>query len=251
MSARLDLHIHSCYSLFDGLMSPRAIVKLADRLGYDGIAVTDHYTYDGAIRGTLAARRIARDRGLQAYTGLEYHVTTGPERGHVLVYFDHPDQVPERGLPLTELLDHCRDEDLTVIHPHPFGYGGIESLQLMREADHVELNGSYGDGPVNERVREIAREHGFEGKLVANSDAHARGQMGSAYTEVQEVRPGLAETLETACSAVLDEPKRSWGRAAKIARMVAQPFGLALNVAQRLGTRWALRDLPPAVASPE
>lgn len=249
MAHRVDLHVHSCYSVFDGMMSPRAIVKLADALGYDGIAVTDHYTYDGAVRGTLATKRLAEHRGLTAWTGVEYHVTTGQQTGHVLLYFDHIDQVPERGLTLDELLDHARDEGLTVIHPHPFGYGGIAAPRLMEAADHVELNGSYGDGEVNQRVRRVARDLGVADKLVANSDAHARGQMGSGYTEVTTLSQDLQATLATKVGHGLDAPRRSWGRAAKIARMVAQPVGFVMNGVQRLVTRMALRGVPEDVAA--
>lgn len=249
VAARLDLHIHSCYSVFDGMMSPRAIVKLADQLGYDGIAVTDHYTYDGAIRGTLATQRLAEDRGLTAWTGLEYHVTEGNETGHVLLYFDDVGKVPERGLGLDELLDHAHDEDLTVVHPHPFGYAGITSEKLFEAADYVELNGSYGEGAVNERARELLRQRGEASRLVANTDAHARGQMGSAYTEVAEILDDLGDTLATRTGCGLEAPRRSWGRAAKIARMVAQPFGFAMNGIQRLVTRFALRALDEAPTS--
>lgn len=246
MAARIDLHVHSCYSRFDGMMSPRAIVKLADHLGYDAVAVTDHYTYDGAIRGTLATQRLAAHRDLTAYTGIEYHVTQGDDTGHVLVYFDHVDQVPERGLTLDELLDHTREHDLTVIHPHPYGFAGIRSRDLMRRADHLELNGSYGTGEVNERLLETARKHGWEHKLVANSDAHARGQMGAAYTTVTQIEDHLADTLANVDHAAIGDPKRSWGRAAKIARAIAQPVGLVMNGVQRLVTRKALSAVDAA-----
>ncbi len=246
MADRIDLHVHSCYSRFDGMMSPRAIVNLAEELGYQAVAVTDHYTYDGALRGTLATQRLATDRDLTAYTGLEYHVTEGDDTGHVLVYFDHVDQVPERGLTLDELLDHTREHGLTVIHPHPYGFAGIQSLELMRAADHVELNGSYGTGEVNERLLRTAREHGFEGKLVANSDAHARGQMGAAYTEVTQLEDHLTDTLAHLDHAAIGQPKRSWGRAAKIARAIAQPVGLVMNGVQRLVTRKALAAVDAA-----
>lgn len=250
MVHRIDLHIHSCYSLFDGLMSPKAIVKLADRLGYDGIAVTDHYTYDGALRGTLAARELAEARGLTAWTGTEYHVSSGPSRGHVLLYFEDPGAVPERGLTLPELLDHARDNDLTIVHPHPFGYGGIQDERLMKAADHVELNGSYGVGGVNGRVRETVARLGIEPKLLASSDAHARGQMGSAYTEVAGLSPDLEETLSTKTGHGLTSPRRAWGHAAKVARVIAQPVGWILNGIQRLTTRYALHAADARVPSP-
>lgn len=241
MGHRVDLHIHSCYSLFDGLMSPRAVVKLAAKLGIDAVSVTDHYTHDRVLRGTVAAHKLAPQYGVVAYKGLEYSVTQGPDRGHVLLYFDHEDQVPARGLALQELVDHCRAEGLTLTHPHPFGFAGIRSLDLMREADHVELNGSYGRGPVNERLLQTLDHAELAHKLVANSDAHARGQMGAAYTAVDAVHETVADTLATKQGAALGEPKRSWGRAAKITRAVVQPVGLAMNAVQKGFTHRAVR----------
>lgn len=251
MTARLDLHIHSCYSIFDGMMSPRAIVKLANKLDYQAIAVTDHYTYDGAVRGSFATRRLAQGTGLTVYPGLEYHVNDGPRQGHVLVYVDHEDQVPERGLTLDELLDHCRDEGLLVIHPHPFGFAGIRSRSFMEAADYVEVNGSYGHHPVNGKLFQAAVELGISDKLVANSDAHARGQMGAAFTEVAELHTHLADTLETRIRCGLAPPKRTWGRAAKTARAILQPIGLLMNGVQRLATNRALSSVPTGSAPAE
>lgn len=250
MAHRIDLHVHSCYSRLDGMMSPRAIVKLANRLDYDGIAITDHYTYDGALRGAHATQHLAHGTDLTVWTGLEYHVKEGPHRGHILLYYEHTDQVPPRDLTLHELIDHAHDENLTLTHAHPYGYGGIQNLDLMHAADHIEINGSYGKGPVNDTVRTIAEQEGLEHKLLASSDAHARGQMGSAYTTTREVHGSIHDTLQTKTGYGLGTPRRSWGRAAKAVRMVMQPFGIAMNGIQRLATRWTLNKLPEPEPTP-
>lgn len=212
-------------------------------MGLAAIAVTDHYTHARALRGTFHTERLAGEHGLAAFKGLEYSVGRGPRRGHVLVYFDHADQVPPRGLDLDALLDHARAEGLAVTHPHPFGFAGIRCPDLMAAADFVELNGSYGNGEVNQRLLRIARAAGLEDRLVANSDAHARGQMGAAYTLVDELHETVADTLATRRDAVIARPKRSWGRAAKTARAIAQPIGLAMNGVQKLTTRRAIAQL--------
>ena len=227
------------------MMSPRAVLKMAQRVGYDAIAVTDHYTYDKAIRGTLATHRLSQEFDVTAYKGLEYHVGDGPHKGHVLLYFDHVEQVPERGLTLRELVDHARDHDLTLIHPHPYGFGGIQAEWLLHEADYVELNGSYGRGTVNDKLLRQAKRQGISHKLIANSDAHARGQMGAAYTITEAIEDHVADTLATRKAASLAEPHRAWGRAAKMARAVLQPVGWAMNTAQRFATRRALRAIDP------
>ena len=244
MSRAVDLHIHSCYSLRDGLMTPRTVVRMAKRLGYDAVAVTDHYDYDGVLRGTFATRRLAAQEGLKAFTGTEYSVLNGHTRGHVLVYFDHPDQAPRRGLDLDGLMDHARTHGLTVVHPHPYGYAGIRDVAFMRRADYVELNGSYRHGATNQRLLRVACEAGLEDKLVANSDAHASAQMGAAATIVAEVHDSVADTLKTKIDARILRPHRPWGKAMKVARATLAPFGLALNAAQIWSTARALAALP-------
>ncbi len=43
-----DLHIHSKYS-HDSYLSPPQIIKIAEKRGLDGIAITDHNTLKGGI----------------------------------------------------------------------------------------------------------------------------------------------------------------------------------------------------------
>lgn len=236
----VDLHTHTCYSRWDGMLSPAGLLDAAVAAGLDAIAVTDHYTYEGALEGALAARQLARGREVDVFLGLEYHVEVGEHRGHVLVYLQAADQAPELGLTLGQLVDHARDHGLTLGHAHPHGFRGIPHRPLMRAADLVELNGCYGTGPANRRVRAAAREEGLEHKLVASSDAHAASRLGTAYTEVERLAPTVADTLSTVRSRVVGDGGPVRARVAKVARTVAQPVGWAVNAVQRWATRRAL-----------
>jgi len=242
----VDLHAHTCYSRWDGMMSPAGLLDAAERTGLDAIAVTDHYTYEGAIEGAIAARRLARGREIDVFPGLEYHVDDGTHRGHVLVYLDDADKAPSLGLSLAELVDHVREHGLAMGHPHPFGFRGVRSRALMRAADFVELNGCYAGGRANRQLHSLASEESIESKLVANSDAHARSRVGTAYTVVDELHETVADTVAEVRERVVGNGGPWRARAAKVARTVAQPVGWVVNAVQRRLTRRALERRSPS-----
>ena len=57
---KYDLHIHTEYSRCSNL-KPEILLKLAKKLKFDGIAVTDHNT----IKGSLAVKRLNKDKDLK------------------------------------------------------------------------------------------------------------------------------------------------------------------------------------------
>lgn len=79
---KLDLHVHTpwsaCYS--DAAATPQQIVDSALAGGLDGLAVTDHNTFDGVD----AIRQAAEGTGVAIFPGVELS-TPG---GHMLVVFD-------------------------------------------------------------------------------------------------------------------------------------------------------------------
>ncbi len=237
---RIDLHAHTCFSLYDGVLTPDELVDAAVAAGLSGIAVTDHYDYDSAWQGGFIARRHARARGdITVWPGIEYAIDKGPHRGHMLVYFDHADDVPPRGLTAAELFDHCTDHELLTIHPHPFSAFGIPDHHMIARSPFVELNGDHGDGGPNMRVRREAARHGWN--LVASSDAHDIRQLGSAWTEVRAIRDSLAATLAPTGGAgprAILAGSPVWGIVIKTARVALAPVTLPWNAARALGAAW-------------
>lgn len=79
---RIDFHIHSCLSPCASLeMSPRAIVKRAQEVGLDGIALSDHC----CAENLPAFQEACAEVGMPCLFGME--VTTS-EEVHVLCLFD-------------------------------------------------------------------------------------------------------------------------------------------------------------------
>ena len=73
MSDFAHLHVHSEYSLLDGLGRVDALLKRAKELGMDALALTDHGVLYAAIDFYLAAREL----GMKPILGLEAYVAPG------------------------------------------------------------------------------------------------------------------------------------------------------------------------------
>lgn len=104
-----DLHIHSTYS-HDATTTVRAILKQAADVGLDVIAVTDH----DDIRGSLEARDLAPQYGIESIPGVE--VST--RDGHVVALF--VETLPPSGLSFTDTLMLIGKMGGIAIAPHPF-----------------------------------------------------------------------------------------------------------------------------------
>jgi len=66
----VHLHVHSEYSLLDGLASPRALVHRARELGMPALALTDH----GAMYGAIEFYMEAQAQGIRPILGMEAYL---------------------------------------------------------------------------------------------------------------------------------------------------------------------------------
>jgi len=67
------LHVHSHYSLLDGLPKIDALIERALALGMDSLALTDH----GSLYGAVEFYQKAKKKGLKPIIGVEMYVTPG------------------------------------------------------------------------------------------------------------------------------------------------------------------------------
>jgi DNA polymerase-3 subunit alpha len=83
------LHLHTCYSLLDGLCRPDDVMEAAIAAGMRAVAITDH----NVLYGLVEFYQKARKRGLNPLLGCEVYVSSGgharngngPDRHHHLV----------------------------------------------------------------------------------------------------------------------------------------------------------------------
>jgi DNA polymerase III subunit alpha len=67
----VGLHVHTHYSLFDGIATPQEYVDRAVELGMNAIAITDH----GSLSGHREMYRAAKEKGIKPILGIEGYIT--------------------------------------------------------------------------------------------------------------------------------------------------------------------------------
>jgi predicted metal-dependent phosphoesterase TrpH len=179
---RADLHLHTLAS--DGTAGVLDIldhVESATEL--DVIAITDHERIDAAV----AARAIARDRGLRFEVIVGEEVTT--LGGHLLALWVEETVRPFRSLRSTIAAVHDQGGLAIPAHPlvpYPLCAQGFVLRRLLADEpryrpDAIEaFNPTTLGRPWHARVVRFAEEHRLA--TVGNSDAHALGAIGSGYS---------------------------------------------------------------------
>jgi predicted metal-dependent phosphoesterase TrpH len=179
-----DLHMHTIYS-FDGTASVEAVLKRAQRVGLDVIAITDHDEVAGALR----ALELAPKFGIEIIPGSE--VTTA--EGDLLALFVQQ-KIPAKR-PLLETVLRVGELDGICIAPHPMAGGmGMNSLSAYSirsalrhpEAARVLIaieayNATVLDRECNRFAEILAVRTGLA--KVGDSDAHTLQAIGLGATE--------------------------------------------------------------------
>ena len=127
------LHVHTEYSLLDGLSRIDPLVQRAKELGMDSLAITDH----GVLYGALDFYRAAHEAGIRPIIGCEMYVAPGSRHGKT-----PRDQTPYH---------------MTVLAKDITGYGNLVKLVT---AAHLE--GFYYKPRVD---RELLQQH-HQGLIV-------------------------------------------------------------------------------------
>ena len=175
-----DFHIHTKYSS-DSNAEPAEIVRHAVARGLDAIAITDH----NEIKGAFEAAEIARADALPLRIIIGEEVKT--DMGDVLAIFIRKKIEPG---PLSQVASKIRQQGGLLCLPHPFDSlrGSRPKVEKMHDKILRQVAAIEG---LNSRVTlpwENARAVAFAEKrhlsLIACSDAHFPGEIGTAYTEV-------------------------------------------------------------------
>ena len=67
----VGLHVHSHFSLFDGIATPEEYIDRASELGMPALALTDH----GSLSGHREFYRMAKEKGIKPILGVEGYIT--------------------------------------------------------------------------------------------------------------------------------------------------------------------------------
>lgn len=172
---KIDLHTHTLCSK-DSCNQYDRIIEAVQRAGLDGIAVTDHNEF----RGALELQRLA-----------PFTVIAGEEiktsRGEIIGLFLQEHISP--GLEPLETVQLIHAQGGLAYVPHPFDE--VRGSRIARDAldevvshvDFLEVFNARNALPrFNQRALEYARQHGV--LAGAGSDAHTYNEYGHAYVDV-------------------------------------------------------------------
>ena len=111
------LHVHTHFSLFDGIATPQEYVDRAVEIGMPAIAITDH----GSLSGHREMYRVAKEKGIKPILGIEGYITKDR--------FDHEDK-KDRNDPLDLNYNH-----LIILAKNA---KGLENLNKLNELAWTE-----------------------------------------------------------------------------------------------------------------
>jgi predicted metal-dependent phosphoesterase TrpH len=164
---KCDFHIHSNYS-FDSLAKHKDIVDIAIRRGLQCIAIADH----GNMTGSIEATKYARNLNLPILIIPSEEVKS--KQGDILA-LNIKEPIPN-GLPALETISRIKQQNGTVIIPHPFGSLCSFHYDLEKLLDRIDgieiLNASVFWG--NGKAKRFAQKHSLA--FTVGSDAHFSNQ---------------------------------------------------------------------------
>jgi predicted metal-dependent phosphoesterase TrpH len=179
---RADLHIHTVAS--DGTAGVVEILDHVERnTELDVVAITDHERIDAA----LAARAMARDRGVRFEVVVGEEVTT--LGGHLLALWLEQPVKPFRSMRTTIAEIHDRGGIAIPAHPlvpYPLCAQGWVLRRLLADEPRYRPDGLEAFNPTtlgkpwHSRVVRFAEQHDIA--RVGNSDAHDLASIGIGYT---------------------------------------------------------------------
>ena len=189
---KLDLHCHTEEGSLDGKFPIEEYMKKLISLGYDGMLVTDHDSYNGYryYRDCLKEKYPA----FKVFKGIEYDTI---DAGHIIVIM--PEIVKLRilecrGLPVRVLQEIVHHHGGVLGPAHPCGERHLafcrsrcykKHPEIMESFDFVEAFNSCESEESNAKAKELSLKYNLP--TFAGSDAHWEACVGTAYTETEEM----------------------------------------------------------------
>lgn len=81
----VNLHVHSCYSLLDGLSKLEDIVSKVKRMGQTAFAITEH----GNVFSAVKAYKLAKEHSLKHIYGIEFYITGNRSEKDASAKYNH------------------------------------------------------------------------------------------------------------------------------------------------------------------
>lgn len=180
MSSKIDLHIHSANS-GDNPTDPEEAVLQAIRLGLNGIAFTEHYSFE-ASEGVIQLREKYGGQ-IMIFRGVEFSAA----EGHCLVFGVNTDMLSMKYAPIADLIRVVHKHNGVAIPSHP--YRGVNSIgDILKNLQGLyAVEGYNGCNMHSFNQKAVDTAQALSLPFTGGSDAHAAGEIGSCYTEFSDV----------------------------------------------------------------
>ncbi|NHJ39239.1 MAG: PHP domain-containing protein [Asgard group archaeon] len=168
---RIDMHIHTNYS--DGTDSVVELIRHAEKIGLDGIAITDHDTFEGLHKALDVETDLIIIPGIEISTS----------KGHILAYGLTDGEI-EIGLSPKETVDIIHKMGGIAVAAHPFDPFrlGIKKEIYEVKCDALEvINGCITIKHYNKKAFKTALK--LDMPMVAGSDGHLIEEIGICWTD--------------------------------------------------------------------
>lgn len=179
MSFKIDLHVHSKYS-GDSAAEPEDIVLHAIASGLQGIAFTEHYSYE-ASEPVEGLREKYKDR-IRIFRGVEFSA----QEGHCLVFGVNTDKLCMKYLPSQDLIRIVTKAGGVVVPSHPYrrGQGMGDMILRLDGICAVEGHNGFNMNSYNDMAVQMAKAMNLP--YTGGSDAHEPREAGLCYTEFED-----------------------------------------------------------------
>jgi len=179
VSFRIDLHVHSLLS-GDNLADPEECIVQAIELGLQGLAFTEHYSYEASEPLERLKERY-RDRIL-VVRGVEFSAA----EGHCLVFGVDTDRLCLPYAPAEELVREVSRAGGVVIPSHPYRAGSGLGNRILTLPGIPAIEGHNGCNNHSFNQRAIQTALRLRLPVTGGSDAHRPVEVGSCYTVFPE-----------------------------------------------------------------
>jgi len=188
----IDCHCHTKHS-YDNWLEPLALIRRAKALGLDGVAITEHYSYEASA----PVEAIGRDEGFLVLRGVEI----ATDRGHLLAYGIEDDSWNIWGrdtwLPMQAVIERVLELGGICVPAHPYREMGVcsllEGLFDLAGINAVETHN--GGNLVTDNELALAATRHLALPSLGGSDCHKVEAVGRCATLFSQPVASMADFL--------------------------------------------------------